>query len=464
MINIDEILNDEKYNLELKEEVDFKESKNYLKAVSSFANGFDVGFLIFGIEDGTKKIVGINDVKKSYEEISNRIKSRIEPSIIPIIDIIEYKSKKIIVVKVLPGGHTPYYYVNKGTRIAYVRKGDQDNQANSLELNELILRGKNEGWDEQITEKEFKDFTFNTLKEEFRNEKDIEITDNDLKSFELISKDNRLTNAAVLFSDQNNHTGSFISCTRWDGLEKIDAKDDIEYYGSIISQIKNTMEFVKKHMSNGWTRTGEVRRKNIPEYDLEAVREAVINAESHRQYLFRGAQIEFGMYDDRIEIMSFGGIDFGYTLEELLSKHLSSRRNPLICDIFSRLDYMERRGSGIKKIMDAYAKDKKKPKFEIIGKNTFCVTFYSRLYKEKNDTANDTANDTLNDTVKLNKTEMKILEIIIKNPSITQDEIAKEMNIAIITVKRNTNKLKEKGIIERVGADKNGHWEIKITE
>ena len=148
MFNIDEILNDEKYNLELKEKVDFEEPKNYLKAVSSFANGFEVGFLIFGIEDVTKKVVGINNTKKSYEEIANRIKTRIEPSIIPIIDIVDYQDKKLIIVKVLPGGHTPYYYVNKGTRTAYVRKGDQDNQANNLELNELILRGKNEGWDE----------------------------------------------------------------------------------------------------------------------------------------------------------------------------------------------------------------------------------------------------------------------------------------------------------------------------
>ena len=154
------------------------------------------------------------------------------------------------------------------------------------------------------------------------------------------------------------------------------------------------MEFVKKHMSNSWTRTGEVRRKNIPEYDLEAVREAVINAEAHRQYLFRGAQIQLEMYDDRIQILSFGGIDFGYTLEELISEHLSSRRNPLVCDIFSRLDYMERRGSGIKKIMDDYTEDKKKPKIEILGKNTFCVTFYSRLYKEKKQTTQETTQET----------------------------------------------------------------------
>ena len=69
MVNIEEILNDEKSDLELKECVDFKEPKNYLKAVSSFSNSFDVGYIIFGIQDGTKEIIGIDDVKKSVEEI-----------------------------------------------------------------------------------------------------------------------------------------------------------------------------------------------------------------------------------------------------------------------------------------------------------------------------------------------------------------------------------------------------------
>ena len=50
----------------------------------------------------------------------------------PIIDVVDIEDKKIIVVKVLPGQHTPYYYVNKGTRLSYVRKGDQDCEANSL--------------------------------------------------------------------------------------------------------------------------------------------------------------------------------------------------------------------------------------------------------------------------------------------------------------------------------------------
>ena len=466
---IEKIITDEKYNLELKEQVNFDEPKKYLKAVSSFANGYDIGYIIFGIEDGTKKIVGVKDIKKSYEEVSNRIKTRIDPSIIPTVDIVDVEGKKLIVVKVIPGQHTPYYYVNKGTRTAYIRKGDQDCEANSTELNELILRGRNQGWDEFVTDNLYKDFTFEKLKKYFEDIKDYKIEKEDLESFGLLNGE-KLTNAALLYSDQNPAVGSFISCTRWDGLDKLSAKDDIEFYGSILDQIDNAMEFIKKHMSNGWVKEGgKLARRTIPEYDLDAMREAIINAEAHRSYLMRGTNVELAFYDDRIEIVSCGTIGNGKTLEELLKRPTSQRRNQLVCDIFSRLDFMERRGSGIKKILLAYENDEKKPKFEIIG-DVFIVTFYSRLYRnvERNDDNVDTnVERNVERKIKgkypeLSNISINILNLLEKNKYLKQDEIAEKLNKAPNTIYRNIKVLKDMGIIERVGSTKKGYWRINF--
>ncbi len=466
---IEKIITDEKYNLELKEQVNFDEPKKYLKAVSSFANGYDIGYIIFGIEDGTKKIVGVKDIKKSYEEVSNRIKTRIDPSIIPTVDIVDVEGKKLIVVKVIPGQHTPYYYVNKGTRTAYIRKGDQDCETNSTELNELILRGRNQGWDELVTDNLYKDFTFEKLKKYFEDIKEYKIEKEDLESFGLLNGE-KLTNAALLYSDQNPVVGSFISCTRWDGLDKLSAKDDIEFYGSILDQIENAMEFIKKHMSNGWVKEGgKLARRTIPEYDLDAMREAIINAEAHRSYLMRGTNVELAFYDDRIEIVSCGTIGNGKTLEELLKRPTSQRRNQLVCDIFSRLDFMERRGSGIKKILLAYENDKKKPKFEIIG-DVFIVTFYSRLYRnvERNDDNVDTnVERNVERKIKgkypeLSNISINILNLLEKNKYLKQNEIAEKLNKAPNTIYRNIKVLKDMGIIERVGSTKKGYWRINF--
>ena len=279
-----------------------------------------------------------------------------------------------------------------------------------------------------------------------------------------------ITDAALLYSDQNPVVGSFVSCTRWDGLDKLSAKDDIEFYGSILEQIDNAMEFIKKHMSNGWVKEGgKLARRTIPEYDLDAMREAIINAEAHRSYLMRGTNVELAFYDDRIEIVSCGAIGNGKTLEELLKRPTSQRRNQLVCDIFSRLDFMERRGSGIKKILLAYENDEKKPKFEILG-DVFIVTFYSRLYRnvERND---DNVDKNVERNVErkikekypeLSNISINILNLLEKNKYLKQNEIAEKLNKAPNTIYRNIKVLKGMGIIERVGSTKKGYWRINF--
>lgn len=452
MNDIEKLITDEKYNLELKEQVNFEEPKKYLKAVSSFANGYDIGYIIFGIEDGTKKIVGVRDIKKSYEEVVNRIKTRIDPTIIPTIDIANIQGNDVIVVKVIPGQHTPYYYVNKGTRTAYIRKGDQDCEANSTELNEMILRGKNMGWDEQVSDCVYKDYTFESLKKYFKNVKGYDIDKESLISFNLL-KDDKLTNAALLLSDQNPVVGSFVACTRWNGLEKISAKDDIEYYGSILEQIDNSMEFIKKHMSNGWVKEGgKLARREIPEYDLDALREALINAEAHRQYLMRGTNIELGFYNDRIEIVSCGGLESRRKLEDFLKKPTSTRRNQLVCDIFSRLDFMERRGSGIAKIFQAYKEDEKKPKIEIFD-DIFCVTFYSRLYS-------DETSEKHPKNIRKNPKNL-IFEYIKENEKTSKKYIIEDLELTEGQVKHALKILKEQDKIESIGKGKKTYYIIK---
>ena len=221
-------------------------------------------------------------------------------------------------------------------------------------------------------------------------------------------------------------------------------------------------------MSNGWIKEGgKLARRTIPEYDLDAMREALINAEAHRSYLMRGTNVELAFYDDRIEIVSCGKIGNGKTLEELLKRPTSQRRNQLVCDIFSRLDFMERRGSGIKKIFQAYENDNKKPNFEIID-DVFIVTFYSRLYRN-NDSVDINVEKNVGINVErkikekyheLSNTSVDIINLVEINKHITQPEIAKELNKATNTIYRNIKVLKDMGILERVGSNKKGYWRI----
>lgn len=207
-------------------------------------------------------------------------------------------------------------------------------------------------------------------------------------------------------------------------------------------------------MSNGWVKEGKLARREISEYDLDAMREALINAEAHRSYLMRGTNIELGFYDDRIEIVSCGSIGNGRSIEELLERPMSQRRNQLVCDIFSRLDFMERRGSGIEKIYEAYERDEKKPKFEIFN-DIFVVTFYSRLYRNVERKIREEYSE-------LPDISINILSLLEENKYLKQNEIAEKLNKAPNTIYRNMKVLKDMGIIERVGATKKGYWRINF--
>lgn len=159
------------------------------------------------------------------------------------------------------------------------------------------------------------------------------------------------------------------------------------------------------------------------------------------------------MYDDRIEIISFGGLEYGTSIEEILKNPTSSRRNPLICDIFSRLDFMERRGSGIAKIMDAYKDDEKKPKLEIIG-NMFIVTLYSRLYKNK---SSENHPKIIRKSFE-NHPKNEILDYIKENGKSTKKSIMEDLGFAEGQVKYSIKTLKENGKIESIGNGKNTYY------
>ena len=110
----------------------------------------------------------------------------------------------------------------------------------------------------------------------------------------------------------------------------------------------------------------------IPE---KALREALINAVIHTNYLEEGTSVTVEVYDDRVEISNFGGLPAGLTKEKFGKK--SVRRNPLIADLMARAGYIERMGTGIKKMRSLVRKAGLKPiKFEFGNFTT--VTFYRK--------------------------------------------------------------------------------------
>lgn len=255
---------------------------------------------------------------------------------------------------------------------AYIRIGNESVIAPDYIVNELILKGTNQSFDSLITNAIKKDYSFTLLEATYLEHTGLRFEPSDYVSFGLADKNGFLTNAGKLMTDQHTVYNSRMFCTRWNGLEKgsifDDALDDKEYEGNLIYLLKSGSEFIRNNSKVRFVKEAQYR-VDKPDYAERAVTEALVNALIHRDYIVLGSEIHIDMFDDRVEITSPGGMFGGGSIQEYdIYSMRSMRRNPIIADLFHRMKYMERRGSGLRKIVTETEKlpgysEKYKPEF-----------------------------------------------------------------------------------------------------
>ncbi len=351
-----------------------------------------------------------------------------------------------------------------------------DVAAQLLQLHELVVRGSDQSYDSLLSQYSFQELSFTQLKAVYKARTHKTFTDTDYEAFGLVDANGQLTNAGALLADESPVRHSRLFCTRWQGLTMTsglaEALDDQEISGSLISLLQEGLKFVRGNSHKAWRKLAD-RREEYPDYPEQAVFEGLVNALIHRSYTELGSEVHIDMFDDRMEISSPGGMVSGESLAGKDLLHITSKcRNPILADIFSRLHYMERRGSGFKKIIADYSgqvlfTEAKKPFFQA-NTDDFLLTLYNLNYID-NDTQGDTHSDTQTadiDTqdvktgmkVSKNDVKAKIIELIQHNSHITTSEIAKELAISVSTVKR---RIKAMDNILYEGSGYSGHWVIK---
>ncbi len=134
----------------------------------------------------------------------------------------------------------------------------------------------------------------------------------------------------------------------------MEALDDKEYSGSLVTLLQDGEKFVKNNTKKRWKKAPD-GRMGMPDIPERAALECIVNGLIHRDYLELGSEVHIDIFDDRMEVYSPGGMLDGSFVQNLDTDHVPSRRrNPVIADVFSRINYMERRGSGFGKIKDDY--------------------------------------------------------------------------------------------------------------
>lgn len=279
-------------------------------------------------------------------------------------------------------------------------------------------------------------------------------------SFGIVNEDGCLTNAGALLVDDSPIRWSRLFCTRWNGLSKsggtVDALDDAEYAGSVISLIENGEAFIKRNAKKMWKKTPNSRIE-MPEYVERSYHEALVNALAHRDYLVNGSEVHIDIYDDRMEIYSPGGMPDGSLIQERDPLSVpSTRRNPVLADVFNRLGYMERKGSGFEKIISGYEfqvnySEEKKPSFRS-DRYQFTVIMPNLNYGVENIDIND-----VNSDVNL---WSQIKEAINENPKVTQRELVGKLGVSFRQIQQNMAEMVSAGEILRIGSNRSGHWEV----
>lgn len=471
-----------------KQEVERRKVKSWLKSVSAFANGGG-GCLLFGIADDDT-IIGLTDAKADAEFISQKIKERIDP--MPQIDlkIERVEDKELLILHVHGGEDTPYYYIGDSVLETFVRIGNESVVADSTEHKRLVLRGRNSSFDARPSDEMFEDFAFSKLRSRYYAWNGLSFDKKLYRSFGLVDNKGILTYAGLLMADECPLRQSRVFCTRWNGKTKaggsIDALDSAEITGGLVTLLEDTMSFIRRNNRTLWYKE-PMQRIEIPQYMERCVMEVVVNALAHRDYLIQGSEVHVDIYDDRMVIYSPGSMPEGRLIQTMNLEDIPSvRRNPVIADIFAQLGYMERKGSGMGKIINPikalpYFEEKMLPSF-FSDRAQFTVTFPNMILawqethpdievnfvENENDTQGDTQGDTQDDTqdVPQGGTQGDDLDKWIEYqvavyPKITTGELAQQSGKSIITIKRRIAKMPH---IVYIGSGYSGHWEVRKKE
>lgn len=339
--------------------IEFKETitNTFLKTVSAFSN-YNGGEIYFGIDDNGN-VKGIADVKQSCLDIENKINDSISPQ--PDYTL-EIQSDSTIKLTVKSGIHKPYLYKSK----AYKRNDTATIEVDTLELSRLILEGKNIRF-EELPYNEQK-LTFEVLHQKLKESIQIETFNKDtLKILNLYDNNNGYNNAAGLLADRNHFPG--IDIVKFgQNISVIQKRATIENI-SILEVYDKAIDMFRDYYQYEIIEGAE--RKNVEKIPEAAFREAIANALIHRAWDIE-SQIRVLMFDDRLEVISPGGLPSGITEDEYLSGKISVLRNRNLANVFYRLGFVEIFGTGITRIKQLYESALRKPDFEV-SENTIRI-------------------------------------------------------------------------------------------
>lgn len=420
------------------------------KEIIAFAN-CDGGTVYVGVADDGA-VLGVSNADECALQISNMVRDAVKPDITMFIhyETIACDGKAVVAVSIQRGTNRPYYLAKKGLRPegVYVRQGYSSVPATDTAIRQMIKETDGDSFEEMRSIQQV--LTFETTKKEFEARK-ITFGHPQMQTLKIISTDGLYTNLGLLLSEQCPHT---IKAAVFEGTDQNVFKDRREFFGSLMQQLNEVYDYIDFHNQTHAT-FHKLLRVDSRDYPEVAVREALLNSLVHRDYSFRASTL-ISIYEDRMEFVSIGGLLPGLELEDLMMG-VSVCRNPHLANVFYRLQLIEAYGTGMKKIMGAYADAAMQPQitatnnaFKIVLPN---VNFMIETEKKMN-VVKETA------APSFDSNEDKILQFLMEQPIITRKETQVLLGVSQSTAGRILKTMVNSGQIVQHGGGRSTRYEL----
>lgn len=403
------------------------------KEVIAFANTKG-GTIYIGVEnDGT--VIGVDSADRVILQINHMVRDSIKPDVTM---FVRYETqivdrKQIIAVTIQKGTDRPYYLGSKGLKPSgvYVRNGTSADPATDTAIRKMIKETDGDSFEAMRSLEQ--NLTFQATEAQFAK-RNVPYDAAKMQTLGMVSKDGIYTNVALLLSEQCPNT---IKAATFAGVDRSVFQDRREFTGSLFQQMEDLYAYLDLHNQTKAMFEG-LYRTDTRDYPEEALRETLMNSLVHRDYSFSASTL-VSIYDDRIEFVSVGGLPTGISLEDIMLG-LSVCRNPKLAAIFYRLQLIEAYGTGMPKIIGAYAGTGLEPKIEVTN-NAFKITLPNRNAARKVDTVSNAGKSN----------EDMILNLIAQNGHVVRSDVDQLLDVSQTTASRILKRMVAEGLIYQDG-------------
>ena len=408
------------------------------KEIIAFANTKG-GTLYIGVADDGR-VLGVENADRVTLQLNHMIRDSIKPDVTMFVhyETQTVDGKQILSVTVQKGTGRPYYLGSKGLKPSgvYVRNGTSADPATDTAIRMMIKETDGDSFESRRSLEQ--NLTFDAAKAQFARQK-VPFDFAKMQTLGLVSQDGIYSNVALLLSDQ---CPSTIKAATFAGTEKEVFQDRREVSGSLFRQMDDLYAYLDLRNQTKATFQG-LYRTDTKDYPEEALRETLMNSLVHRDYSFHASTL-VSVYEDRIEVVSVGGLPSGIGLEDILLG-LSVCRNPQLAAVFYRLALIEAYGTGMPKIMKAYAGTGLTPRIEVTP-HAFKVTLPN-------------CNAAAKEPPQTN--EEKILDVLAQAGAITRSEVDTLLNVSQSTANRILKRMVREGLLVQEGRGRMTRYQKK---